>query len=302
MQLQAVSIGHAVPRIDFDAVVHSVFDSVVNLQPNHEDRLLTVLASGDTDLPQGVRLQAPAGFSFNALTPHANVTCRGGVLRFDDLPLTIDLQKATCWDSQLPAVRADMTNQGVRTAWQCAWQALNDRQSLHGWGLIARELCDETAKQPVSWIEHARRSLHAIMEATRSSGSAPGKALRGLIGLGPGLTPSGDDLLAGYLIGLRCAIQGRSERELFLSRLASAVIRLSKRTDDISRTYVFHAAHGHASSPLMHIAEAICEGTPEPEILAGTAAAMQAGHTSGMDTVTGLLIGLAVWDARELLN
>ncbi|MGE5320477.1 MAG: DUF2877 domain-containing protein, partial [Hyphomicrobiaceae bacterium] len=153
-----------------------------------------------------------------------------------------------------------------------------------------------------AWIGQAARCLRTIMEATRRSGTVPSEALRALIGLGPGLTPSGDDLVAGYLIGLRCAARGKKERLRFLSDLGSAVIRLSAQTNDISRTCLFHAARGRASSRVLDLAGAICSGAPRAQAVKHTVAAMRLGHTSGADTVTGLLIGLAVWDAPRLVG
>ena len=67
MYLRAISIGYAVPHIDFDVVVHSVFRSAVNLKPKGESLLFTLLVSGETDLPQGIRLDTPTGFSFEEL-------------------------------------------------------------------------------------------------------------------------------------------------------------------------------------------------------------------------------------------
>jgi len=73
------------------------------------------------------------------------------------------------------------------------------------------------------------------------------------------------------------------------------VIRLSHLTNAISRTYLTHAARGQVSSRLADLAEAICRGENSDRLLAAAESAMQVGHTSGMDAVTGLLIGLVVW-------
>lgn len=301
MLFRAISIGHAVPRRDFEAVVHSVFDSVVNLELSEASQLLTLLSSGDTDLPQGIRLASPPGFDFEGLSVGTAALCRNHLLRFNGCPLRIDLQGAACWDEEPPAARADMSNPVVRDAWGCAWQALNEQQSVHAAGLVAQELWGPVQRQP-AWVREAGSCLRAIVAATRRCAALPGTGLRRLIGLGPGLTPSGDDLVVGYLIGMRCAAQGRQDRLDFLARLAGSVLGLSTQTGDISRTYLFHAAHGSASSVLRRLAEAICSGASASIVRTSAAAAMQVGHTSGMEAVTGLLVGLAAWDAPELLS
>jgi hypothetical protein len=119
--------------------------------------------------------------------------------------------------------------------------------------------------------------------------------LSGLVGLGPGLTPSGDDFLIGFLTGLWCTVGEDAKRLAFLSALGQAVIRLSCQTNDISRTYLFHAAHGLVSSRLAALAEAIAGGEISGRLLTAAEDAMCAGHSSGMETVTGLLVGLSTW-------
>jgi hypothetical protein len=83
--------------------------------------------------------------------------------------------------------------------------------------------------------------------------------------------------------------------------LGEAVIHHSHQTNDISRTYLYHAARGQVSSLLANLAGAICHGESPDRLLEITEAAMQVGHTSGMDAVTGLLIGLTAWDGNPLL-
>lgn len=107
MQFHAVSLGEAVPRENFDAVVQSVFDSAVNLRPAMEDRLITVLLSDDQELPQGIRM-AKKDAPFHSVAVDRRAAARGGVLRFDASPLTIDLRGALVWKCTVPYLHLDM--------------------------------------------------------------------------------------------------------------------------------------------------------------------------------------------------
>jgi hypothetical protein len=142
--------------------------------------------------------------------------------------------------------------------------------------------------------------MQSLFEATQryelTSSVSPARAL---IGLGAGLTPSGDDLLVGYLAGLWCSVSGMSERAQFVSSLGKAIIQLSQQTTDISRAYLFHASQGGVSSRLADLAEAICHGENSDRLVAITESAMQVGHTSGMDAVSGLLFGLVAWHPKN---
>ncbi|MBI5934407.1 MAG: DUF2877 domain-containing protein [Chloroflexi bacterium] len=291
MFLNAITIGDAIPRADFDAAVHSVFRSAVNISLANNITLLTLVASSEADLPQGIRVDTPEDFSFEsgALCIGDSATCHDGFLRLGSL--TIDLRGARRWKCDLPSLQADPSNPSVATAWRCAWDALNTRQIQLNAEIIAWDLfrSDSTLR--------AGAAMRGLLEATQRFDSTAASSLNALIGLGSGLTPSGDDLLVGYLAGLWCAVLDKSERVQFASDLGKEVIRLSGQTTDISRAYLYHAARGQVSSRLADLAEAICRGENLNRLLAIIESAMQVGHTSGMDAVTGLLVGLVAWNS-----
>jgi hypothetical protein len=293
MRLKAISIGYAVPHTDFDAAVHSVFHSAVNLCFTRENKLLTVVAYSEADLPQGIRVDTPNNFSFEIFNAGEQVICRDNIMSIGSL--SIELCEARRWKCDLPSLRADMTSPKVTTAWLYAWQILNERQMLIGAEIIAQDLfgSDETIRAGVP--RKASASLRSLFESTQRCDLTT-SPVRALIGLGSGLTPSGDDLLIGYLTGLWCTVQNSAERMQFISNLGKEVIQLSHQTNDISRTYLYHAAQGQVSSRLADLAEAICRGDSSDLICTKVESAMRVGHTSGMDAVTGLLAGLTVWN------
>jgi hypothetical protein len=291
MYFPAISIGYAVPSEDFAALVHSVFQSALNLRTNGQDHLLTLIASDEGDLPQGIRLDAP-DFSFGDFRVGDLVICRNGILRFGDNSLSVQLSGARRWKCDLPALKFDPARSAVSAAWNFVWDLLNEYQRLTAAEIVADELLKESARAGVP--RKAGESMRGLIHATRRYDLHP-SAVEQLIGLGSGLTPSGDDLLVGYLSGLWCTVQNQSERMQFLARLGETVLHLSSRTNDISRTYLYHAAQGQVSSRLSALAEAICYGEHPDRLREVAAAAFKIGHTSGMDSVTGLLIGLAAW-------
>lgn len=297
MNLAALTIGEAVPA-EFDAVVHSVFRSAVNLRLNRGDGLLTLVTSDEADLPQGIRVDTPPVFSFETLQPAEPASCHDGLLHLASL--TIDLRPASRWTCSLPALRTDLTNPQVTAAWRIVWRALNARQIQTQADIIAENLLTaDLSRSSVSSI--AASALRSLITAARHLDTAAlPPPLTALIGLGSGLTPSGDDLVVGFLAGLWCTVLGQKERLDFLSRLGEAVITLSPRTNDISRTYLLHAARGKVSSRLLELAQVISHGENSERLLTAAQAVMQTGHTSGMDAVTGLLMGMTVWDAPRL--
>jgi hypothetical protein len=293
MYLSAISIGYAVPSVDFEASVHSAFRAAINLRPSGGSELLTLVTSSEADLPQGIRVEAPKDFSFEIPHTGGPATCRDGSLRLNSL--TIELRGAQRWKCDLPALMADVSDPVASTAWSLVWNALNEQQNLSGSDLVAEELFQSGKSARTSVSHKAGAAMRDLVNAARQYKLIDPYAVNSLIGLGSGLTPSGDDLLVGYLAGLWSTVQNKSERAQFVSDLGKTIVCLSRRTNDISRTYLYHAARGQVSSRLANLAKAICHGENPGRLLETAESAVQVGHTSGLDAVTGLLIGLATW-------
>ncbi|HEX8993268.1 MAG TPA: DUF2877 domain-containing protein [Anaerolineales bacterium] len=299
MILRVISIGDAVPRADFDATVHSVFREAANLRLVPDGSLVTVVAATEADLPQGIRVDTPIGFSFETLQVGLSVACREDSLQLGSL--RIALRGARRWKCDLPALQADLASPTVSAAWILVWQALGRRQEESNADIIATGLLQSEQVPRSGVAERAGQAMGELIDATRQEDLPRAvTSARALIGLGHGLTPSGDDLLVGFLAGLWCGIGNDHEVQEFVTSLGQAIVASSTETNEISRAYLAHAALGQVSSRLADLAEAICKGIDSSGLLERATVAMQVGHTSGMDAVTGLLLGLAAWDRRSL--
>jgi hypothetical protein len=301
MRLTAISTGYAIPTIDFDATIHSVFRTAVNLKLINKDLLLTLVVASEADLPQGIRLDSPDDFSFEQLSGGRDVFCRDNTLIFENSNLTVEFYQARRWQCDLPTLATDLTNPAVVGAWKLVWQSLNECQLRLGAELVAQALLQSDGIAESAISRRLGEAIRYQIEASRNYQSDDLSALTRLIGLGTGLTPCGDDFLVGYLAGLWCTVRDRIERRQFVSKLGQAVNQLSGRTNDISRTYLHHAAKGQVSSRLDSLARAISRPESPGRLLQVAESAMHSGHTSGMDAVTGLLSGLATWEGEPIL-
>jgi len=105
-----------------------------------------------------------------------------------------------------------------------------------------------------------------------------------LLGLGPGLTPAGDDLLAGLLVGLA----GRPDLR---DPLAAAVARLAPaRTTWLSAELLRLAAEGLAAPAVVAVADALAGHGPDDALAEALPALLAVGHTSGAALARGLLL------------
>ncbi len=288
--VKAFSIGNAVPQAGFHGVVHSVFRSTLNLAlPNRED-LITLIAANHPDLPQAIRLDVPEDFTFERFRPGETVSCDGRELRLSGM--MVDLRHATRWSCHLPSLSSLPSFAAAQNAWRLIWEALNERQRVVQADLVAQELF--SSHPPLSEIAHQiRQPLVSLLESARRGDSRTAEpALRSLIGLGRGLTPSGDDLLVGLLAGWRISASRFPVLEQFLLQIEPQIIRLSHQTNAISRTFLIHAMHGQVSASLAFLAQHICIVSSRSDLLEAFERASCSGHTSGLDAITGLLLGI----------
>ncbi|MFI6322294.1 DUF2877 domain-containing protein [Nonomuraea sp. NPDC050556] len=128
-----------------------------------------------------------------------------------------------------------------------------------------------------------------------ASGSLVGAltAAEQLVGLGPGLTPSGDDVLAGLMVTLRhVGAAARVGRAVWLADWLAAAVTFDAgtRTTPISATLLHCAARGEASPEVTAVLRALTgRGALEPALLR----LRRLGHTSGADLAQGVAIGVA---------
>ncbi len=107
-----------------------------------------------------------------------------------------------------------------------------------------------------------------------------------LLGLGPGLTPSGDDFLGGMLIALYVC-----EEKLVQMQLYTQVEYMLDITGPVSRAHLKAAALGQGSHTLHQVLNKLLEGN-DTLLEPGIDAINQIGHTSGWDVLAGVAVVL----------
>ena len=136
------------------------------------------------------------------------------------------------------------------------------------------------------WCRMANAQLQTLLTALERD-DLPGifSATEQLLGLGPGLTPSGDDVLSGLMYGLRHSNRRNMPESL---ALVEAICGMAKqKTTAVSAEYLLALAQ---DAPFERMATAWrCPET-------GGAALMKIGNNSGSEMVLGLLL------AGELLQ
>ncbi|MDX1663101.1 MAG: DUF2877 domain-containing protein [Candidatus Promineifilaceae bacterium] len=146
---------------------------------------------------------------------------------------------------------------------------------------------------PISAL--GQRFLQQVAPLLRATITADAAAIapvgQRLLGLGGGLTPAGDDLLAGYVAALALIRDDPILPQRQSRPLARAILsRRGERTHPLSAALLWAAARGAVSGPLARMLERLLAGdAPTGEEIAALSAI---GSSSGFDGLAGVLLAL----------
>lgn len=259
--------------------VHSAFDKAANISTT-AGTLIALTARTAPDAPASIRIDAASLAAFR-LAPGDRVVQAGSLLRAGD-HLLVDLASATPWQPRMTSepLRADRVQRAERAlaALQVAGGA------VRGEGLFAAAIAARV-DSALAVIRTATGSRDAV--AIRAAAST-------LVGLGVGLTPTGDDVLTGLAFAAFHLAAGRPASPLGLVAPAIAHAVQVGTTHELSLTMLRQACRGRASQPLVSLLNALCgEGAPE-SVDPTMAELIGIGHTSGTDQATGLLAAVHI--------
>lgn len=190
-------------------------------------------------------------------------------------PLQVDLRGAAVYDGCAP--------QSVRLVDASLLELLAETARCH------RAAVGEGTSLAASAAEAFDRWLERLSLGTRECDVAVAEqAARSLVGLGPGLTPSGDDALCGFMLGRRlsgCA----GIADAAVARVAADATGL---TTDVSAVQLALASQGRFGEALLEVAEALACGFT-PQLSTALARCLSQGATSGADGLLGLVAGIS---------
>ncbi len=199
--------------------------------------------------------------------------------------IEVDLSHSTSW-----APLNDVTpppSASIRHGLKALSSALPAYGLTDGLGLFLDPLLRgaTTIDMAAPLLRAATPGIQALSEWLATPETAPQDSVLSLIGLGPGLTPSGDDLLGSCLVALR-----RIGRQHDSDRLADAVLAAAQTaTGRISLAHLECAAKGLGAAPLHNTLEAIIAGD---NIANSLVALDRVGHSSGWDALVGVILVL----------
>jgi len=274
--------------------VLSVHPRACNLVSDHGD-LIALVTSAVGNGPFHVVLAEP---TLDRLKPGVPARYHQGQLQVADV--SIDLQDAALWEPKVAWPDAPMTSTNM--AHLAAYVAARARSPLFAtWKTNSAGLAFP-GRWPEVLAERASQAAENLL-----AGLAAGDVERitwgvgGLTGLGPGLTPAGDDFLVGLMAGLR-AWPMILPSGWTAERACRLIVQVAAhRTTLLSAAWLRHAAAGEFAEPWHALVQALANAH-EAHIHRAADRILETGATSGADAMAGFLAPFLARPPRQRLG
>jgi hypothetical protein len=276
--------------------IHSIFPKALNIVV--DDSLFVLLSAELARMPNSARLPACIMEQLYAkLSPGAVVCVGDGTLSIPIRDLSMHLPDKAGWEP-VPVIAAHGWRHATVTRHaHLLARHLAQRSQQDGLAPLVKPLLlhQETRETPLAKI--ALPLLRLLLQASQERDLANvEKAARGLAGLGPGLTPSGDDTLGGFTGVLALAgSQSGMDREANKHLVEVIANAAQPRTTLLSATLLAHAARGEMAEHVGELLMALTlPGEETATVLQAAERVLAYGACSGGDTLLGFLLGLQV--------
>ncbi|UCE31887.1 MAG: DUF2877 domain-containing protein [Burkholderiales bacterium] len=273
------------------ARIHSVFARVINIEVG-DGSLLTLAHRDLDDAPDTVVTDLDVWTAFG-IEPGTEAGLSAGAIDLGGLARVM-LDLARRWRCRLPRIVRDERDERMLRANLPLARA---HLELHGSGLGI----GGAARQPASGLEATmaasfRVRVEALLRAIARN-DEPGALAQvdRLLGLGTGLTPSGDDVLIGLLAALHTTGDARDGWRALGEHVTR---RAGEATHLISAAALRHAASGRVRASIADLCRALVYETPGSAVQA-LEQVMRIGSGSGTEIAFGVLAGFRLHLQRD---
>ncbi|GHI00582.1 DUF2877 domain-containing protein [Neobacillus kokaensis] len=266
---------------NFSGVVHSTFNRTFNIQCSGDGELFTIACRMVDNAPNTLIIDSDDLSSWG-IEVNDRVFVKNNTLYIEN-KLAILVEKARIWASAIPAYpcNIDTLSRNLKT--------IKEYIDAHGkeGGIKKKPTVQNSFEAELARMLELRTSL-LWSELLKNHKSQALKHAVSLVGLGPGLTPSGDD----FLVGLFTAINMIDSPFYDWRPFCEAVTKKARHlTNDISYTTLEKAAMGKVRESIINLVNSLIADNEEDLILSLNKV-FNIGSSSGTDIALGLVCGL----------
>ncbi len=285
--------------------IHSVFERAVNIKTS-SGQLVSVLSSAGLDGPNTLVVELPRGNDFITMGLKTGMSARLGRegATFGEGVLCLRISGAQHWWPRLAGGDERLQATRLKRNLAALLKGLPQGKDHKGLGMLMPMAVEMvagrwTAVQHVRLNQLSRWALPGIRSLlTGTLGHDQillEKGLDQLLGLGTGFTPSGDDLLVGYLGTLKIISRrvGGPELGNVLEVTGRHLRHNRNRTTFASGNLLLYACQGRISSSMLAVVRALLFGT-HPQARSAARDLMQMGASSGSEVLLGILLALSL--------
>jgi hypothetical protein len=302
---KAISVGETAKEV-FQSMkkvgkVHSDFDHTINIV-SPEESLVTIACKTIDDSPINLKVDSIRFKEGGRPTESMPVAVKNGNVIIGNRLSITGFKDAPIWRPDLTLPPETQAGK-ILDAVQMAVDMVDVYGKPEGFKpllpYILRLVCPEPERPPIGgWNPYAEMALPyfdgliACFERGNTEGAA--EEASHLIGLGPGLTPSGDDFLCGFLGTLSLVSPFLGDQRKDIDDLNRRVISsINGRTNPISHAYIKHYARGKPSGSTSKMIQSLLDGT-ESSIEESIKNVCRMGHSSGTDIALGVLTAFSI--------
>ena len=279
------------PRI---GTIHSVFKKAINIA--FEETMLALLSDELPRMPNSVRLHSVViSKLLPNLEPGMEVWVGNDTFIISPCNFSFYLSGTPTWEPRPDVTAYDWSRETVALQSRLLAQFLANKQYQIGLVPLVESLLLQQPLQATPLSKLAMPKLQMLIQAAWHKNNAGiEEATRGIAGLGPGLTPSGDDVLGGFAAVMSLLSSVLSRDSSPRSDVASIISTVAKpRTTKLSGVLLEHASRGEIAEQFGTLLLTLVLPADDFQTVREAAdRALTFGASSGGDTLLGILLGL----------
>ena len=292
--IEVPEIGTSIPSSAWEGKVHSVFFNAINIL--HPDGFFVSLIK-DSSQMSSLSILAPEYFRddiqkeeniFGKIEPSTKAFFITGKLVVGDF--CFELTNGQLWDGSLSLDCVEGFTFRKLPFFELALLSIGKPEGFIG---ILRS--EEKGDQ---FVKRYCNSLKSIRVSYLNNNEKVLMGLSPLVGLGIGLTPSGDDFLSGVLLGERMLsllllsnpekVEGETGKRYYLHIEKNEILVSLIKTTFAGRTLLLEALRGQFPAFILKLVNRMAKSSSFDEMMESVSQAGSHGETSGIDTSVGL--------------